>query len=181
MRRHKHWLAAAAALLVSGAAMAQTPAPAPSAPPNPGAWQLGGTPTIPLHFMGPVLTGRPASGLPIDTLKVPRGFKIEVWTDNVPNARELTLSPKGTLFVGNLQGKSVYAVIDRDGKREVKQVLKGLDVPNGVVFSNGTLFVAERTKISRYDGIEDNLDNPPAPKVMGRAAWRTSRSITGIS
>jgi glucose/arabinose dehydrogenase len=157
------WAAALVAASLTSPSWAQTPPPAIA---NPGAWQLGGTPTIPLHFIGPILTGRPASQLPISDLKVPRGFKVEVWVDGVANARSMALGDKGTLFVGNLAGKNVYAITDRGGKREVKTLLTGLDVPNGVVFSKGTLFVAERTRISRYDGIEDHLDAPPPPKVM---------------
>ena len=60
----------------------------------------------------------------------------------------------------------MYAVIDRGGKREVKKILTGLKAPNGVAFSKGTLFVAERHRITRYDGIEDRLDNPPEAKVV---------------
>jgi glucose/arabinose dehydrogenase len=48
----------------------------------------------------------------------------------------------------------------------VKTILKGLDSPNGIVFSKGTLFVAERGRITRYDNIEANLDNPGEPKVV---------------
>ena len=48
----------------------------------------------------------------------------------------------------------------------MKTILKGLDAPNGIVFSKGTLYVAERNRITRYDGIEDKLDNPPEPKIV---------------
>ncbi len=64
------------------------------------------------------------------------------------------------------QLKDVYAVVERGGKREVKTILKGLDSPNGIAFSKGTLYVAERHRITRYDGIEDRLDNPPEAKVV---------------
>ncbi|HXP31090.1 MAG TPA: PQQ-dependent sugar dehydrogenase [Stellaceae bacterium] len=155
-------LAFALALSWPGLALAQVPT-GPMA--NPGEWQLGGKPLLPLHPFGAVLTGNPAKDLPLDKLKLPPGFKVQVWAE-VPNARSLSLGSNGTVWVGNLGGKNVYAVLDRGGKREVKTVLKGLDTPNGVVFSNGTLFVAERTRITRYDGIDGKLDNPPEPKVM---------------
>src|SRR5439155_25542764 len=70
------------------------------------------------------------------------------------------------VFVGRRQLKEVYAVTDRGCKREDKVLLKGLDAPNGLVFHKGTLFVAERGRITRYDGIENQLDNPPQPKVI---------------
>jgi len=145
------------------AAFAQQP---PSAPPS---WQQGrGAEQVssPLHPFAPHLTGRAAKELPVDKLRVPAGFKVEVWVDGVPEARSLALGDKGTVFVGNRNAKNVYAIVDRGGKREVKTLLKGLNSPNGLVFSKGTLYVAERHRITRYDGIEAKLDNPPEAKVV---------------
>ena len=78
----------------------------------------------------------------------------------------MALGDKGTVFVSNRNLTDVYAVIDRNGKREVKKILKGLKSPNGIAFDKGTLYVAERHRITRYDGIEDRLDNPPEAKVV---------------
>lgn len=142
------------------------PQAAPAAPPS---WQQGRSAeqgNSSLHPIAPILTGRPASELPLGKLKVPPGFNVEVWTDGVPEARSLALGDKGTVFVGNRNLKDVYAIVDRGGKREVKKILKGLNTPNGVAFHNGTLYVAERHRITRYDGIEDRLDNPPEPKIV---------------
>jgi len=72
----------------------------------------------------------------------------------------MALGSKGTVFVGNRNLANVYAIIDKDGKREVKVLLKGMNAPNGIVFDKGTLYVAERNRITRYDNIEANLDNP---------------------
>ena len=119
-----------------------------------------------LHPFAIEMTGKAAKDLPIDKLKVPPGFKVEVWAQGLPGARSLARGEKGTVFVGTRQLKDVYAVIERGGKREVKTVLKGLDSPNGVVFSKGTLYVAERHRITRYDGIENQLDNPGEGKVV---------------
>ena len=118
------------------------------------------------------LTGRPASELPLDKLKVPAGFKVEVWADGVPEARSLALGDKGTVFVSNRNLKNVYAVVDQDGKREVKTLLKGLNAPNGVAFSKGTLYVAERDRITRYDGIEEQARQP----ARGQGGDRQPRS-----
>ncbi|MGE5639085.1 MAG: PQQ-dependent sugar dehydrogenase [Clostridia bacterium] len=119
-----------------------------------------------LHPFAPHMTGRDAKELPVSSLKVPAGFKVEVWADGVPEARSLALGDNGTVFVSNRNAKSIYAVIDKGGKREVKEILKGLDSPNGIVFHKGTLFVAERGRITRYDGIEGKLDSPGEPKVV---------------
>ena len=138
----------------------------PAAPPS---WHQGKPPAqaeSTLHPFAIEMTGKAAKDLPVDKLKVPAGFKVEVWAEGLPGARSLAQGDKGTVFVGTRQLKDVYAVTERGGKREVKTVLKGLDSPNGVVFNKGTLYVAERGRITRYDGIEDQLDNPPQPKVV---------------
>src|SRR6266852_9041056 len=153
-------LAVAAAFTVSAQAQDK---------PAPPSWQQGKPPAAAestLHPFPPNLTGRPAKDLPVNKLKVPAGFKVEVWADGIPEARSLALGDKGTVFVSNRLAKNVYAVVDRGGKREVKTILKGLNAPNGVVFNKGTLYVAERHRITRYDGIEGKLDNPPEAKVI---------------
>jgi glucose/arabinose dehydrogenase len=155
-------LLAVAALSLFTTAQAQDKPP--EAPPP---WQQGkpaGEST--LHPFAPHLTGRSAKELPVDTLKVPAGFKVEVWADGVPEARSLALGDRGTVFVSNRLSKNVYAVVDKGDRREVRTLLKGLNSPNGIVFSNGTLFVAERDRITRYDRIEERLDNPPEAKVV---------------
>jgi glucose/arabinose dehydrogenase len=156
-------LAPAFLAVFGAAALAQQ---APSPPPS---WQQGRTPeqaSSTLHPFAPHMTGRDAKSLPVDKLKVPAGFKVEVWADGIPEARSLALGDKGTVFVSNRLAKNVYAVLDKGGAREVKTILKGLNAPNGIAFSKGTLYVAERDKITRYDGIENSLDNPPAGKVV---------------
>jgi glucose/arabinose dehydrogenase len=145
----------------------QAPAAAPAAPPP--SWQQGRSAEqvkSKLHPFAPHLAGRPASELPLDKLKVPAGFKVEVWAEGVPEARSLALGDKGTVFVGNRNLSDVYAIVERGGSREVKKILSGLSSPNGVAFSKGTLFIAERHRITRYDGIENSLDSPPQPKVV---------------
>ncbi len=154
----------AAACFIAPAFAQTTPASAP--PPS---WQQGRSAdqaSSTLHPIAPILTGRMAGELPVAKLKVPPGFKVEVWADGIPEARSLALGDKGTVFVSNRNLKDVYAVTEQGGKRTVTKVLKGLNSPNGVAFANGTLYVAERDKITAYEGIEDRLANPPAPRVV---------------
>ncbi|HXM81589.1 MAG TPA: PQQ-dependent sugar dehydrogenase [Burkholderiales bacterium] len=159
-------VAAVAAAVLAAFTTAQAQDKPPAAPPS---WQQGKPPAMAestLHPFAPHLAGRPAKDLPTDKLKVPAGFKVEVWAEGVPEARSLARGEKGTVFVSNRLSKNVYAVVDQNGKREVKTVLKGLNAPNGIVFNKGSLYVAERDKITRYDGIEDKLDNPDEGKVV---------------
>ena len=162
----KRTLLAASVLAAFAVAQAQDK-PAEPAPQFP--WQQGMTPeqkSSPLHPFAPHMTGRAAKDLPLDKLKVPAGFKVEVWAEGVPEARSLALGDKGTVFVSNRLAKNVYAVVDKGGMREVKTVLKGLNAPNGLVFHKGTLYVAERNRITAYDGIEGKLDSPGEGRVV---------------
>ncbi|MFT5262341.1 MAG: glucose/arabinose dehydrogenase [Polaribacter sp.] len=110
------------------------------------------------------------SDSPLRNIKLPEGFKIEVYADDINNARSLCLSPKGTLFVGNRKkGGNVYALLDTDGDFKVDKkytIAKGLYMPNGVAFKDGSLYVAEVNRILRFDDIEANLENPPKPVVV---------------
>jgi glucose/arabinose dehydrogenase len=100
---------------------------------------------------------------------MPPGFKISYYHEKVPGARSLTLSPKGTLFVGTRTEGALYALVDRDGDQradEVYTLARGLNLPNGVAFRNGSLYVAEVNRILRFDNIESRLDSPPEPVVV---------------
>jgi glucose/arabinose dehydrogenase len=169
IRRFASALACAGLILPAAALAQQTPAAPAAAPAAPPPWKQGMTPEqggSALHPFAPQMTGRPASELPLDKLKVPAGFKVEVWADGIPEARSLALGDKGTVFVSNRLAKNVYAVVEKNGKREVKVLFKGLNAPNGIAFSKGTLYVAERGRITSYAGIEDRLDNPPEARVV---------------
>ena len=107
-----------------------------------------------------------ADKLPVDKLKVPKGFKVEVYAANIPNARSLRLGDKGTVFVSNRTLDKVYAIVDKGGKREVKVIAKDLYRPNGIALHDGTLYIAELSQISKIEKIEDNLDNTPKPTVI---------------
>lgn len=81
----------------------------------------------------------------------------------------MALSPNGTLFVGTRDEGSVYALRDEDGdfKIDKKYVLaRGLKMPNGVAFRDGDLYVAEVSRILKFQGIENRLTNPPQPVVV---------------
>jgi glucose/arabinose dehydrogenase len=107
-----------------------------------------------------------ADKLPLDKLKAPKDFKIEVFMANVANARQMSVGERGTVFVGSRLVGKVHAVVTRDGKRELKLIASGLHRPNGVAVHDGALYIAELSRISRIDHIEDQLDAPPAPTLV---------------
>jgi glucose/arabinose dehydrogenase len=109
-----------------------------------------------------------ARPLPFD-IHLPPGFAISIYAANIANARSLTLSPNGTLFVGTRSQGNVYAVLDHDQDYRADEVItlaRGLNMPNGVAFREGDLYVAEVNRILRYDDIEANLHSPPQPVVV---------------
>lgn len=107
--------------------------------------------------------------LKLSQIELPEGFAIDVWADELPNARSMVLGDQGTVFVGTRKADSVYALVDTsgDGRADARYVIdSGLDSPNGVAFRDGSLFVAEISRILRYDDIESRLENPPDPVVV---------------
>ena len=105
--------------------------------------------------------------IPLDKLKAPKGFNLELYASGMPNARSLALSDKGTVFVGSRLQDKVYAITtDKDGKRKVHVLASGLYRPNGVAFKDGTLYIAELSQISKIDHVDDKLDASPKPTVI---------------
>ncbi len=104
----------------------------------------------------------------LNKIQLPPGFKISVFAE-IPNARSMCIGLNGTLFVGNREGDKVYAVkdINNDGRADsVYVIAEGLHKPCGVAFRKGSLYVAEVSRITRYDDIENKLNNPPAPVIV---------------
>lgn len=117
--------------------------------------------------VGPAITEYSQS-LPLNTIKLPQGFKIEIFAE-VPDARSMAVSPSGIVYVGNKDKDKVYAVQDTNGdnKADKKWVIaSGLNMPNGVAFHEGDLYIAEVSRITKLPGIESKLDNPPSPVVI---------------
>ena len=103
----------------------------------------------------------------LENVRLPVGFRIEVYSDELPGARSIALGRNGALFVGTRAGK-VYAVAPPSvGSKPIVHVIADkLNMPNGVAFRDGALYVAEISRITRYDNIEASLANPPEPKVV---------------
>lgn len=99
-------------------------------------------------------------------VRLPAGFKIEVYASGLPEARQMAWGANGTLFVGSYNATNVYAVTEQDGKRQVRTILKGLNMPTGIAFRDGALYVVAIDKLMRYDNAEANLDHMPAPVVV---------------
>ena len=80
----------------------------------------------------------------------------------------MALSDAGTLFVGTRDDR-VYAIRDKDRDNkgeEVTIMARGLHVPNGVAVKDGDLYVAEISRVLRYDDIDAALPQPGDPVVV---------------
>lgn len=113
--------------------------------------------------------GAGAMGAKPGPIRLPPGFHLELYSGEVPGARSMALGGRGTLFVGTRKEGVVYAMRDEDGDGKADSVVviaRELDLPNGVAFRDGALYVAEKSRVLRYDRIESRLGNPPSPVVV---------------
>ncbi|GAA0795000.1 PQQ-dependent sugar dehydrogenase [Marinobacterium sediminicola] len=115
----------------------------------------------------PPLTGF-SEALPLERLQLPPGYRIEVVAE-VPDARQMTLSPSGTLYVGTRRDGRVFALQDLDGDQRYERrytLLSRRRLPNGVAWSEGDLYIAELTGLIRLNDIDSRLADPPAPEMV---------------
>ena len=145
------------------------PAPAPVAAPAPApapapAWKQGMSADQAGSTLAPLpgkLTVTPAPQIPLDRVKLPPGFRIEVWASGMPGARAMALGDKGKVYVGTRAIGRVYEVTDSGGERKSRVVADKLLQPAGVAFRNGSLYVMSIDKVLRFDGIESRPDVAP--------------------
>jgi len=119
-----------------------------------------------LSFVSLELFGAP---LPLEKLTLPEGYAIDIYATGVTNARQMTRSENGIIFVGSRDAGVVHAVIDKDGDGkadEVLEIARGLNMPSGLTIKEGDLYVAVVSQIVKYPNIEQTFRNLPAPEVV---------------
>jgi len=141
----------ATALLAATAAYAQ-----PKPPP---AWHQGKPPAQADSKLAP-LAGRntetPAAEIPIGKVKLPKGFKVELWASGFPGGRAMARGDAGKIYLGTRGLGRVYEVTDNGASRSVRVVVDKLTQPSGVAMHGGSLYVMAIDKVLRFDGIEKN-------------------------
>lgn len=150
------------------AAQPAAPAPAPMAaatpaPPPPPAWQQGRPASMADSRLAPVAgknTVTPASDIPLDKLKLPPGFKIEIWSTGTPGVRAMSRGASGKIYAGTRGLGRVYEISDNGKERTSRVVADKLDQP-AVVMHKGNLYVMAVDKALRFDGIEKNPNVAP--------------------
>jgi glucose/arabinose dehydrogenase len=150
--------AALAAAFASTALSQDKPAPPP-------AWKQGMPAKMKDSKLAPhpgKMTETPAGEIPISKLKLPAGFKAEVWASGLPGGRAMALSDDGKkVYVGTRVIGRVYEVTDEGAKRSVRVVVDKLTQPAGVAFKDGALWVFAIDKVLKFDGIAKSGDVKP--------------------
>lgn len=136
-------------------------------------WAIGRPESGPMSRLaphGPTLTVTPPDRLPTASIRVPQGFQVEVFAHGIPGARTMAEGPNGTIFVGTRAIGRVYAVSrNPDGTTRTRTIAQGIPQPNGLVMIGPNLYVFAVNRVLRYDNIESNLDNVPAPTDLTAA------------
>jgi glucose/arabinose dehydrogenase len=104
-----------------------------------------------------------AQGLPVDEIRLPPGFRIEVYAAGLPTARGLAFSENGTLYVGSQNGE-VYAVEPGGGRSQV--IARGLDLPVGLAYYRGDLYVSSLSRIVKFAQVGRAASRPLEPVVV---------------
>lgn len=101
----------------------------------------------------------PAGQLP-HPIKVPPGFHLEVYADDLPGVRFMALSPRGDLTVSRPGRGEILVLPDRnrDGRPDrVSVFASDLDRPHGVAWRDGALYVAETGAVQRLTDADGDL------------------------
>lgn len=128
-------------------------------PKPPPAWHQGKPPAMADSKLAPLagrMTETPASEIPINKVKLPKGFAVEIWATGMPGARAMTRGEKGKIYLGTRGIGRVYEVTDEGTRRTTRVVVDKLVQPAGVAMQGGTLYVMAINKVLRFDGIEGN-------------------------
>jgi len=109
------------------------------------------------------------SSLILDKLHAPNGFSVEVFANNVPDARQLARGTNGTIYAGSRGEGKVYAITDSNNDYRADSVYviaDDLRLPSGIAYRNGDLYIGAVSKILRLDNIDAQLHNPPEPELI---------------
>ena len=112
----------------------------------------------------PVAAAGAAKYPELANFKLPPGFSIAVFSDQVPAARSMVVSPSGIVYVGSRTAGKVYALVSTRHDYVIDKVVtlaEGLDAPIGVAYLNGSLYVSEISRLIRFDDIDNTFDKSP--------------------
>ncbi|GGK62471.1 PQQ-dependent sugar dehydrogenase [Amphritea balenae] len=106
--------------------------------------------------------------LPLERLNLPDGYSIAV-VAQPDNARQMALGEPGTLYVGSRREGKVYRLKDSDGDGIYEQqqtLMRRLNMPTGVAYRDGTLYVAAVNRILMVADAELRSDLPVKGQLL---------------
>jgi glucose/arabinose dehydrogenase len=162
-------IAVCAAVMSLGIGQSMAQAPAPAAPPP--AWKQGMPAEMATSTLAPLagkLTVTAAADIPLNKLKLPPGFKAEIWSTGTPGVRAMTRGESGKIYAGTRGLGRVYEISDNGKERTSRVLVDKLNQP-AVTIHKGNLYVMSVDKALRYDNIEAN---PNAQPVDMTAAFK---------
>lgn len=137
--------------------------------------QSGGGTTLFLPLISKGLPLPPADEA-AQRLQVPPGFAVRIFADNLPQRpRFMAFGPDGWLYVSLMNSGQIARLPDRngDGRADATEIVAGgLNLPHGLEWRDGWLYVAEGDRIERLRDGDGNgsletrqlvTDNIPAP------------------
>jgi len=89
-----------------------------------------------------------------DSLRVPQGFKVSVFAENLRGVRYLVLGPGNAVYASQPGSGLIVKLTDanHDGVADsVVTIASGLKGPFGIAFRGDTMYVAEEQDIKRFD------------------------------
>jgi glucose/arabinose dehydrogenase len=80
----------------------------------------------------------------VSQLKVPQGFRVSKFAEDLGNSRTIAVHPNGNVYVASKKEGVVHLLRDTngDGKADVKQVVSKLDDAHGVTVHENKLYIA---------------------------------------
>ncbi len=129
-----------------------------------------------IYVLRRYVSTEPVTAETLKQLKLPPGFVISIYA-HVPNARQLAAGPDGLMFVGSRENTKVHVIGANKVVSKARQpagqtsdtepeviAIDGFDRPNGVAYKDGTLYIAEISRILKIDNIAKTYKDSPVPQ-----------------
>lgn len=126
------------------------------------------------------------------SIQLPQGFKLSVFANEstkngklLSTVRFIAFDAKGHMLVSNAKSGKILQVIDanHDGvAEEVRAVAEGLNSPQGMVFVDDALLVANQDGVVKIEGLDLAAAKPAAVKISPfipnlSMGWHTLKTI----
>ncbi|MCA1790306.1 MAG: hypothetical protein LC667_10770, partial [Thioalkalivibrio sp.] len=101
------------------------------------------------------------------TLRVPEGFEVSMFAEDLSDPRRMELAPNGDVFVAESRAGEIVVLVDedQDGRAEGRQTFaSGLDRPFGLAFRDGFLYVGNNAAVVRFPYVPGQRAAEGAPE-----------------